>query len=458
MFDPSLVVLSAFLVPSSAQNSSDPSRVGWKSGPSERGTMEIVWTCLATMFTCTWVCLHLNVPSTHDGWWTDFGRKLKWMLIMILAPEYVATTALAQRSIARASVKRVKQWYNDHKSDIEKGGGAENDDGREYVEGETLEGGGTEDQAGVQMSDEHAGVKDGHVRGSHVSVEIVEDQPEWTMTHAFFVGMGGLTCKFAGNEIKTLNTDDLLFLVDEGYVEFPKITQKDIEDRSKADGLVKALACIQISWLVVECVGRFIAGLPISEIELATCAFVSCTLPVYGAWWNKPKDVQAPIRIDLRPGRYPPRLPEVPRRKIRLAAAKRERALNDTMLTFADTRRARVGLFGILFNAIHCAAWKFSFPTTTERTLWRICSVTATAIPAAIGLVWLVVLRNFDRTDDPWTLPRLYGRLRVWFTYLCAPVYTVARLIILVQIFLCLRSMPSDIYQRLSWGDYIPHI
>jgi hypothetical protein len=39
-----------------------------------------------------------------------------------------------------------------------------------------------------------------------------------------------------------------------------------------------------------------------------------------------------------------------------------------------------VAIGGVIFGAIHIAAWNFDFPTSIERTLWRIASVLSTAL------------------------------------------------------------------------------
>ena len=40
---------------------------GWVSSPDNRGTVDILWSCASTIFVCTWVMLHLNVPSRKDS-------------------------------------------------------------------------------------------------------------------------------------------------------------------------------------------------------------------------------------------------------------------------------------------------------------------------------------------------------------------------------------------------------
>lgn len=53
------------------------SKVKWQAVPTERGTLTLVYSCLLTVFTCTWTVLHLNVPGPNDGAWEIALRKAK---------------------------------------------------------------------------------------------------------------------------------------------------------------------------------------------------------------------------------------------------------------------------------------------------------------------------------------------------------------------------------------------
>src|SRR5580658_10113830 len=72
----------------------------------------------------------------------------------------------------------------------------------------------------------------------------------------------------------------------------PVITEEDIRDRSKSDAFTKAFAFIQCAWLVTQCITRTAVGLPLTELELMTLAFIVAALVMYGLWWHKPFDVQ----------------------------------------------------------------------------------------------------------------------------------------------------------------------
>ncbi|KAJ7751611.1 hypothetical protein B0H16DRAFT_1460160 [Mycena metata] len=54
-----------------------------------RTLFDIIWGCLATIVACTWVALHQNVPDLELGHFALLMRKLRMMLVTIIAPEVV---------------------------------------------------------------------------------------------------------------------------------------------------------------------------------------------------------------------------------------------------------------------------------------------------------------------------------------------------------------------------------
>ncbi|KAF2035351.1 hypothetical protein EK21DRAFT_13858, partial [Setomelanomma holmii] len=70
--------------------------VGWASEPDGRGTIGLLWSCFATMFLCIWNAIHLNVPAPSDYEMRIFGRRIRYVLWCLLAPEYFASMALNQ--------------------------------------------------------------------------------------------------------------------------------------------------------------------------------------------------------------------------------------------------------------------------------------------------------------------------------------------------------------------------
>ncbi|KAF7369935.1 hypothetical protein MSAN_00623100 [Mycena sanguinolenta] len=64
---------------------------------NSRTLFSIIWGCLATIFVCTWVSVHPNVPPPNQSHLQLFWRRLKMMLIAIVAPEIMVGFAARQR-------------------------------------------------------------------------------------------------------------------------------------------------------------------------------------------------------------------------------------------------------------------------------------------------------------------------------------------------------------------------
>jgi hypothetical protein len=78
-----------------------------------RSLWNIIWSCLSTIFLCTWVSLHPNISSTSEepglGWFDKRIRnplmeflayKLPLFLWALLVPEYILAWAIRQYIMA----------------------------------------------------------------------------------------------------------------------------------------------------------------------------------------------------------------------------------------------------------------------------------------------------------------------------------------------------------------------
>lgn len=79
------------------------------------------------------------------------------------------------------------------------------------------------------------------------------------------------------------------------FDKLPDVSSAEISDKSKADGLAKALVCLQATWMLLQTVARLAAGLPITLLEINTIGHCFCALIIYLIWWNKPLHVLEPI-------------------------------------------------------------------------------------------------------------------------------------------------------------------
>jgi hypothetical protein len=61
----------------------------------------------------------------------------------------------------------------------------------------------------------------------------------WTMTHAFFADMGGFVLKTPDWKPFPLDSEQLYYMVSQGYLKYPEIDKEAIDDKDKADGVAR---------------------------------------------------------------------------------------------------------------------------------------------------------------------------------------------------------------------------
>ena len=112
--------------------------------------------------------------------------------------------------------------------------------------------------------------------------------------------MGGFKLYNDDGPVRILSPEELQSLAQDGEIDFPCITENEIRDRSKGDLLSKGLVVIQTGWFILQCIARRIEHLPLTELELVTLAFAALNFVTYGLWWNKPLNVQCPVRVPVK--------------------------------------------------------------------------------------------------------------------------------------------------------------
>ena len=73
----------------------------WVPDPDNRGTWSLLYSCVFTLVLCVWTAIHLNIPSYQESLMSQWLRKLKWVLLAIIAPELGVYTACEQYSQAK---------------------------------------------------------------------------------------------------------------------------------------------------------------------------------------------------------------------------------------------------------------------------------------------------------------------------------------------------------------------
>jgi len=65
-----------------------------------RSLWGIIRSCALTIFLCTWVSVHPNIPSPDEGWPRVTIRRMGLMLATLIVPEAIVAWALRQRLAA----------------------------------------------------------------------------------------------------------------------------------------------------------------------------------------------------------------------------------------------------------------------------------------------------------------------------------------------------------------------
>ncbi|KAF8649021.1 hypothetical protein AX16_006063 [Volvariella volvacea WC 439] len=466
---PSSPILSTFVTLSDCIR--DPTKI--------RSRWELIWNCLGTIFVCTYVAIHPNLPDRNASKREKMWQKVKTSFSALLAPELVIMWAMRQRFVASRIVKQ-------HKGQV----------------------------CWLSLFLNRA--------------DRVLTGYGWTMTHAFFVQMGGLMCE-DGKEYKVVVIDD------EGNVELgskkvhggvilPAISEDEIRDKSKGDFLSKVVVVMQTSWFVLQCITRRVQHLVLTELELVTLAFATLNIIIYFLWWNKPLNAECPIYfkkdgtrcsgplkfscsslgeserysgiwlrsgIGLVKGIWKRIKSDIGRRSLVMTVWKR--LLKEPFMTLFVPLTDMMGfhlrdkhgqtcvapyyggplsnaegtlmillssLVGVLFGGIHLIGWNFQFPTSIEQDLWRISSIIVTVEPALLFVLFtLQWLHDLNYSGWFGTLVHHTGVTVLIVSMFVGPViYTVARIALLVLPLFALRDLPPSAFRNVQWSAYLPHI
>jgi hypothetical protein len=417
--------------------------VGWSASPNTRGTLDILYSCLSTIWLGTWTSLCLNIRPASNRRRSRRGNiwhKAQWQLLVIFFPEVLVGTAAEQWLEARQSTTAFTRL--------------------------------------------------GH--------------PEWTIRHGFFAGMGGILVQPRNGPAFAVDAQQLAYLVEHKYLAISALetlSQDDILAYNKADTLTRIAAGIQMSWFAISCLARLISRTGISPLEIATLGYIICTLHFFFFWFRKPLDSNAqkvfPLEVeiqDLCPDAYtttpldfvkPP-----PDAKslvtpfwfgFKAALGRDDTNSKSPAQSFPNSRACPQDGMSIYllvyellvvqaaFYGLHLGlGWLAEFPTTADRYLWTLANsvcfgtivVYLLALPAGTYLAPFLGRRLFgiEATgilDVATALPR-WAKVVVHAPFV--GLYVLARTVVLVESFASLRALPSSVYQQVEWANFLPHI
>lgn len=380
-----------------------------------RTIASIFFTCALTMFLCTWVAFRPDVSKNpREAWWKRLLGRVGSIILAILAPERLLIWAFGQWVFSCGKLK-----------------------------------------------------------------ELLEKYPtcNWTETHAMFAHMGGFQLVSRDYSKKTpLYGDQFINEAINGGIELPDISEDEIRDRGKGDGVAKTLTVIQTLWFAVQAANRVNQGLDVTELELVTLGHVVLNLLIYWSWWAKPMNVRYPINV--YPKESEAGSPEREEQRDRDASRELEDVESGPLPMLPQSPlpfRAKLGIllggdglpswrkplrmivpvalflfFVGIFGAIHCLAWNSPFPTDAERSVWRVCALIVTIAPVFI----IVIASIIDAVKGRGFLEGFSVSLGLVFILL----YCSARICLLILALIALRDLPYTTYEIPSWLIYVPHV
>ena len=67
----------------------------------QRSIPDILWSCFATLFACSWLSVHPNMPGPDEGFWKIARGRLEIMFWSLICPEMIIAWAYRQWVAAR---------------------------------------------------------------------------------------------------------------------------------------------------------------------------------------------------------------------------------------------------------------------------------------------------------------------------------------------------------------------
>ncbi|KAF7590692.1 hypothetical protein BBP40_002527 [Aspergillus hancockii] len=431
----------------------DQKLIGWISPDNHRSTSGIIWSCLAIFLVCTWKCMHLNIPSEKERGTTEWVKllgiplpkpspelrrrwlkRVGWMFVLAIAPELGVMISVNQKHEAEELYDKHKHmdWSVVHAYYANMGGFSI---AIPEEEGEIK----TEGAEGISVATNAAASGTAAAEAEHIMasreinaechVQDAVDMREPSVEERL-IGLDNVEKK-TRFRISRLQASDLARLDELGLFPatkashgknraLPITTIDDIQDRSKSDAFTKFFALVQCAWLVIQSIGRACAGLPLTELELTTLAFIFCAFIMYWFWWDKPFDIQTQT-ILLCPAEKAEQMRDLIKRKDRFLGSDGEprfHQLNALAIEgFLDMFSREVThppltqklspasvavsfyLTAFVFAGLHLIAWNWEFPTPMSRTMWRAFSLLM-LVSSLLPMLAFWATKKLDHEDD----------------------------------------------------------
>ncbi|KAE8133565.1 hypothetical protein BDV38DRAFT_274264 [Aspergillus pseudotamarii] len=489
-----LLALSATVAVSAAPTSQVDSQPepGYVAEPNQRGTLTLFWNCFSTFILCVWTAVHPDVLPVQGPRSANF-YKFFMMTWAIVIPELVVCMAVEQLLRAR---KIRNLWEQTFEGDSEK---------KDWL---GLPGAFFVVMGGYVVETESYNHRVNSVQpklpSKSISSHLQRSKP---ITEPFDCPPPLVTTVGPLGFERLLESGKIPRLIRDGTLQKHHFDQTVIEDKGNANTISKLLVAVQISWLVIQSIGRKLSGLPVTLLEAHVLIQILYSIAAYCCWWAKPLDINRPIPLPLDSD-------DLMGHDLTQPTTNHERDLpffteyyehNGWVYIFFRAAYSVLkylrrpiefwaSILAIVNGGLHLSVWNNYFPTPAERIIWRISGIGLGAFPTIVYFVmswneefdsffikmwyrmrfetrsWLgMMLRGCSMM---WELCResvhdnsSNRKVPIWLRYVLLGIsiiamnlYVACILFLTIEAFISLRSLPSGAYQQPRWTSIFPHV
>ncbi|KDR66099.1 hypothetical protein GALMADRAFT_81262 [Galerina marginata CBS 339.88] len=408
----------------------------------QRSLWDILLSCSATIFACTWVSVHPNVPAPEDTEWKIVRRRIALMFVALVAPELVILWAMREWNAARIMMKRFKfeGWTKTHAYFIHMGGFMWYNQHRRRP-WEVL-----------HFDDLERYIEEGKIKLPTISEKDIQDRSKSdTLTKAialgqttwFFIqtiarhaqGLAVTELELVTAALAVLNAI-IYFLwwnkpLDVRHANRVQL-QFSLEGEESRPG--------QEPTLISSFPYLLLASISLNfDVQMdKTPHGKSETPPLSGGFLRECGKLFFPIEVSGANTRVPSFW-----------------VADNEMRDFAIAQILISSLIAIGFGGIHCLGWAFTFPSYPELLLWRVCSCVIAATPAVMALCsMLLFLHSQNRI-------RLRESLEISVSTIIPILlltYFAGRIILLIEALVALRNLRESAFRVVRWTTFIPHV
>jgi hypothetical protein len=245
-----------------------PPETSYVGGTGIRSTMSIIWNCLSIFILCTWSIQHLNIPADrpptkHFGKWLwrqilDLGTRVKWMVIIILVPEFLIGKDFAEWSATKESLNFTAMWTETHVRMANLG---------YFV---------------LDFSDLLPTQKEREA--FFARVEAVREQLD---------GSGAINCSRLKHLAWALNDTQWKYAAAAYVADLPDVSRRQLEASNRADAMANFLAILQVIYLIIQLIARKVQGVASMQLEIAALAYSATSLFTFILFWDQPQSVHS---------------------------------------------------------------------------------------------------------------------------------------------------------------------